>query len=443
MKITDQLLARFDTPETLLVVSPYPKKGETYSAGISGIASYTKNMIGSIRRPIVVFAHYKNKPSFYVEDHVLVVRCFKLDTHQQWKQIYQQIENFKQAQHLLIQFDFSLYGNILNSTSIIPFLALAKRAGKKIHFTFHSVVDDIRNLSGHVGLNNSFTDKIKAKILNQSFKAFYLSIGLLSDQVIVLENPLKKRLSAFIKGKKITTVNHPVDTQLKKMTKAQARKKLGITNKEQVVLSFGYINWFKGTDFFVKTFQNTKQLLNKPTRFIIAGGQSATLKNQSYYQEYFTKTEYLAHQCPQIEITGYIPQENIATYFAAADLVVFPYRYFMCASGVLSLAFSYQKPFIISESLAPMMLDPDFKQAFNQVDLNTDDVFFDLNSPSLKKITAKVLENGIKKKMVKITKIMSEKRDYVQLSQVLENKIFALTSRQIAPIKRLLQYARM
>ncbi len=443
MKITKQLLAKFDTPDTLLVVSPYPKKGETYSAGISGIASYTKNIVSPLQRPIVVFTHYKNNPSYYVEDHVLVIRCFKLDTPQQWKQIYTQLKKFELAKQLLVQFDFSLYGDILNSSLIIPFLILIKKLGKKINFTFHSVVTDINRLSGHVGLGNTLIDRIKAKTLNFSFKSFYTAVGGLSDQVIVLEDPLKKRLTNFIKKEKVTTLTHPVDTQLKKISKAQARKKLGIKKNEQVVLFFGYINWFKGTDFFVETFKNTKRILNNPARFIIAGGQSATLKDQSSYQSYFTKTEYLAHQCPQIEITGYVPQEEIATYFSAADLVVFPYRYFMCASGVLSLAFSYQKPFIISESLSQITQANDFKETLNEVGLKNRDVFFELDNNSLKKITKKVLRNGIKKKMIKMAQTMRKKRAYEQLSLNLENQIFKEKSPEIAPVKGSLQYAKI
>ena len=89
-------------------------------------------------------------------------------------------------------------------------------------------------------------------------------------------------------------------------------------------------------------------------------------------------------------------QDQIANYFAAADLVVLPYRAFMCASGVMSLVFSYTKPFIISEQLTPMLASSDFQQALDKTGLKAKDISFTLDNKSLLAVTEKVLENGFK-----------------------------------------------
>jgi hypothetical protein len=54
-------------------------------------------------------------------------------------------------------------------------------------------------------------------------------------------------------------------------------------------------------------------------------------------------------------------RKRYSKYFAAADIVVFPYRYFMNTSGVLTHIFS-----IVTNTIAHMFDGPDFKAAFKE-----------------------------------------------------------------------------
>jgi glycosyltransferase involved in cell wall biosynthesis len=416
-------LKQFDTPDTLLVVSPYPKKGETYSAGASGIASYTKNLVINMDRPVVVLADYATKPTTYREKNTLVTRCFQHDL-KLWNNVFKIITQFKKAKQVLIQFDFSLYGSVTTSSLIVPFIALLKLKGYEVTITLHSVVTDVNGISGHLGLTNSFAHKMKAKVMNRIFRTFYKTVGALCDNVVILEQALRQRLEKQVPGKKITVVSHPVDSSLKPIAKSVARKKLGIGEDEQVVLFFGYVNWFKGADFFAKAFAKKSKILGKQARFVIAGGESITLKDQHYYQEYFKSTTQTINTSTAVEITGYVPQEKIPYYFSAADLVVFPYRYFMCASGVLSLVFSYHTPFVVSTAMTDMFKSPDFKKALKSSNLSTKDLVFSLTEKSLNTIVDGVLKNGRKKKLMTMGDSMRSARTYPAAAKQYERVIF-------------------
>ncbi len=420
-----ELFKKFNTQDAVIVISPYPKQGEVYSAGASGIASYAKNVVSHMKNKVIVLADYAEEPIIYEEKNVLVVRCFKKNSPLMWVQITKELSQLNLIRNILIQFDFALYGSTLTSGLIIPFLTYLKLRRYTTSFVMHSVIEDILKLHGHVGLNlNKKTDFIKGKLFNFVFHSFYTIAGLLVKNIIVLEEPLKTILAEFVPAKKITTIPHGVDHELKEMNKIQARKELGIPNDEHIVLFFGYVNWFKGADFFAKAFQNRPEILGKKVHHIIAGGRSSTMKAHTCYKSFFAEVMQYVCDTPHIQMTGYVPQKDIKKYFAAADIVVFPYRYFMNASGVLSLTFSYRKPFIVANTIAHMFDSPDFKEAFKAVGLTKQDITFNLNDKSLVKQTEKVLKNGLKKKMVDAATIIREKRQYAYTALHYENVLF-------------------
>lgn len=421
------LINKYDSKNTLLVISLYPKKGELYSAGTSGVASYAKNIITNMNRRVVVLANYTDQPQTYEEDNILVIRCFTIGKPLMWLQILRNLRYFSRAQNILLQLDFAVYGSNLATALSILFLALTRLLGYKSSVVLHHVVMDIRKLSGHVGLNNGNLDNIKAFIYNALFTLFYRFLSLTAIRIFVLEETLRKRLITIIPKNKVITIPHGVDTNLTSVNKTQARRLLHIGKHEQVILFFGFINWFKGADIFVKMFGENPQNFNKKTRFIIAGGISPTLKEKQYYKTYYANVVKAVQSSEaMIEITGYVPQKKICLYFSAADLVVFPYRHFMTASGVMSLVFSYNKPFIVSNEIEEMFQAPDFIQSLKHSDLRKDDFVFDLKKDSGREQAEKVLKNGIRAKMRRFTRLMRKTRSYVNTAPLYEQALFPL-----------------
>lgn len=420
-----QLIRKYNHSDTLAVVSLYPKKGEIYSAGASGISSYAKNTVSHLPRKVIVLSQYEKNPFMYEENNALIMRCFGKNKPVMWVELIKTLIKFTAVKKILVHFDFALYGSMFTSALIIPFLAILKFLGYEVSVVVHSVVTDIATLSGHVGLKNNLSGKIKTIAYNLLFHNFYRMLGFLAHQVIVNEEKLQSKLSQFISARKIITIPHGVDTQKEIITKDKARKRLGFGKNEQIIMFFGFINWFKGTDFFVDAFRNQTKFCGRKVRFIIAGGESATLRDKKFYADYYSKVIETVGRSKNIEITGYVPQNKIAKYFASCDLVVFPYRSFICASGVLSLVFSFKKPFIISNYLGEMLEGSDFSYALASAGLAKSDLIFDLEKQSLIQTSEKVLANGLKPKMARMAEILSDKRSFVKTASFYNQAIFA------------------
>ncbi len=420
-----QLIHKYNHQETLLMVSLYPKKGELYSAGTSGVASYAKNVVKNMERRVVVLADVLDKPDIYEEDNVLVYRCFKRNSLLMWLQIVKAIYQFSSVKNILVQLDFAMYGSVVTTSLVIPFLAFLKIFEYRTNVIMHHVVTDIFKLKGHVGLGEGFLDIIKGFIFNKLFHAFYLLLSIFTIKIIVLEDVLRERLGRIISKEKIVTIPHGVDTDIKEIEKFEARKRLGIPRDDCFVLFFGYVNWFKGADFFVEAFKDVHKILGKKAHFIIAGGKSPTLKDRGFYQKYFGRVLENIYDSHNIQITGYVPQDEIGVYFSATDLVVLPYRNFMTASGVFSLVFSYNKPFIVSGELGEMFDESDFKQVFGAVGLRKENIVFDLTQKSCLAVTEEVLKDGLKSKMKNATQIIRRDRSYRNIAILFEILIIA------------------
>lgn len=418
------LIEQYDNPDTLILISPYPKKGELYSTGTSGVASYSKNIATHLSRRVIILADYEKSPSIYEEKNVLVVRCYKKSGFRMWFQLLKTISSIKYAKKVLIQFDLALYHETALAF-ILPFLAILRFRGFKAFVNLHSIVRNVFRLGGHLGLKTNLVGSFKGTAMNLILAIFYWSVGFLSTKVIVAEQTLKNKLSLYVPLHKITAIAHGVDEHLSPVSKQIARRKLGLRPREFVVMFFGFVNWYKGADFFVDTYRKTKKLLTKKVSFIIAGGKSATLNKKKYYQNYYKRITYFIDKSKTMRMTGFVPQNKISLYFSAADLVVLPYRHYMAASGVTSLVFSYQVPFIISDELREMFTSEDIKDALNESDLKLKDVSFALNKEACLTITRKVLRNGIKNKMRKLCFLLKEKRSWKNTAPKFDREIFA------------------
>ncbi|MEM4736954.1 MAG: glycosyltransferase [Nitrososphaeria archaeon] len=443
-----KVIKQYNHKDSLIIISLYPKKGELYSAATSGVASYAKNIVKNMKRQVVVLADIPDnqipsprrshgfgkasachrprcfKADVYEEENTLVIRCFKRNSPLMWFVILKQLLKFNAIKNILVQLDFAMYGGIFTTSLVLPFLAILKIFGYKTNVTMHHVVTDIFKLKGHVGLGNGVLDKIKGLFYNGVFHLFYLLLGLVSNKIVVLEEVLKTKLNSVIPNGKVVVIPHGVDSELTLIPKDVARKELGITNGDFVVLFFGFVNWFKGADFFVDVFGDTQKLLGKKVRFIIAGGKSPTMQDKPFYQKYFASVLEKIYSSKNVSITGYVPQKKIGTYFSAADLVVLPYRHLMTASGVLSLVFSYKKPFIVSRELGEMFEETDFKRAFENTGLKKEDAVFDLDKKFCLSVTENVLKDGLKAKMRNVAQIIRRERDYKNTASLYEKLIF-------------------
>jgi glycosyltransferase involved in cell wall biosynthesis len=114
-------------------------------------------------------------------------------------------------------------------------------------------------------------------------------------------------------------------------SREEARRQLGLSGN--VALFFGHVRPFKGLDIALRAWR----LLQTDATLVVAG--EAWWKGEAEYRE-------LARGLANVRFElRFIPDAEIATYFAACDVVLAPYR-IEAQSGVALTAFHFARPVI-------------------------------------------------------------------------------------------------
>jgi glycosyltransferase involved in cell wall biosynthesis len=126
-------------------------------------------------------------------------------------------------------------------------------------------------------------------------------------------------------------------------SRAEARRKLALEGN--VALFFGHVRPFKGLDVALCAWRE----LRTPATLVVAG--EAWWKGETEYRDLAAElgladTRHATPAAPSVLFDfRYIPDAEIATYFAAADVVLAPYR-IEAQSGVALTAFHFGRPVI-------------------------------------------------------------------------------------------------
>lgn len=381
--------------KSLLVISTYPNKSSIHTGG--GLASYTKNTLLAIKKSepekkITVLANIVDKTETYTEDGITVIRCWHRNSPTLYLSLLKHIVSLKNVKDILVGFEFAAYGDLLVTSFLPIFLSILKLTGKNIVSVIHQVVPNLSSLATHTGLNKH---KANIKLLNQGVKLFFKIFSFASEKIITLEEELAERFNKITNGQKAIAISHGLFHQ-KPEKRALALKKLNLNPSDTYVLSFGYLSHYKGTDLLVKAFQKPIKIAGKSVKLVLAGGESPTQGQKPHYQHFYKELYESINDNENIIHNGFVPHEKIKHFFSGADLVVFPYRTFMSASGPISLAMSYNKPFIASTPLK-----------------NYTKRTFDLDSSSLRKAIIKTLSSkSTLSELKNNSKLLAKERDF-------------------------------
>ncbi|HEY6073046.1 MAG TPA: glycosyltransferase family 4 protein [Anaerolineales bacterium] len=126
------------------------------------------------------------------------------------------------------------------------------------------------------------------------------------------------------------------------LTQSDARRMLGLpAAARQVVLFFGAIAPYKGLDLLIEAFARLSAA-NDALYLVIAGRPKGDF---SMYQRILSRTR-VTHRV--VKNLGYVPFDQFAKYFVAADVIVLPYRR-ISQSGILQLAYGFSKPVVVTD----------------------------------------------------------------------------------------------
>ncbi|MBM3326927.1 MAG: glycosyltransferase, partial [Calditrichaeota bacterium] len=118
--------------------------------------------------------------------------------------------------------------------------------------------------------------------------------------------------------------------------KNQARQRLGLDEDSKIILYFGLIRPYKGVDVLIEALLKLKMDVN--LKALIVG-------------EIYKGCESIRERLKQLPadrvllIDKFVPDNEVAVYFRAADLVVLPYKS-ATQSGVIPIAYRCRRPVV-------------------------------------------------------------------------------------------------
>ncbi|MDP9229195.1 MAG: glycosyltransferase [Bacteroidota bacterium] len=163
------------------------------------------------------------------------------------------------------------------------------------------------------------------------------------DAFITMSEKVLNDLRQFVPkdSKPAMLVQHPLyDNFGKIVSKQEARNKLGIGDKELVILFFGFIRKYKGLDILLNAMAD-ERIKKAGIKLLIAG--------EFYEDEKFNKDliEKKRIKDQLILKTEFIDDADVKYFLCAADCVIQPYRN-ATQSGVTPLAYHFEKPMIVT-----------------------------------------------------------------------------------------------
>lgn len=413
----------------LVVISSYPERGITHGQKTVGVASYAKNTIDSILKinpkntDITVIAEHLGNTDSYSTSNLHIKRLWKKDSFTVFFKIAKEIfNNHKKTKTVLIEFELSMFGKFYHLIPLPIFLLYLKFIQKKVVLVNHQVIPNFNEIATHIGVKEH---SFYSLFFSFGLRIFYTSILLLCDRVIVFENELSKKLSRYGNRNKISVIPHGVEKFDSTVTKKAARKMLGLGENDFIITAFGYLAWYKGTDWLTQEMGkiNPKTSSNK-IKLIIAGGPNPNHTDKNFYINYLNTITKQAKK-NDITITGFVDQKKIQYYYKAADVIVFPYRTYMSSSGPLSIAYSFNKPFLLSENLKSVLSQNDIKEEIYKLKLPEDMITFKLNTNDLRKSLLKIKKNkSIQRKLTQLSSRIAQKRSWQIIGKDYYEKLF-------------------
>jgi len=134
---------------------------------------------------------------------------------------------------------------------------------------------------------------------------------------------------------------HPIYDQYinPDVSRESSRKKLGYSESTRLILFFGLVRSYKGVQDLVRSLS----LLPEDISLLIVG-------------ECYADRSEIMRIIDSLSLAGrirwideFVPDENVAIYFNAADIVVLPYRH-ATQSGVAQIALSFEKTLVLTDT---------------------------------------------------------------------------------------------
>lgn len=177
------------------------------------------------------------------------------------------------------------------------------------------------------------------------------------DGMVAMSKSVYNDIFLFRKELPAAICPHPLfDNFGIKLSREDALVKLGLDPNYHYLLFFGFIRDYKGLDLILKAFSN-QELKALPVKLIVAG---------EFYTDsrpYFKLIEMLDLKDKVLMKNEFIADDDVNSYFCAADIVVQPYKN-ATQSGVTQIGYHFDKPMLVTNVGALAEIIPDQKVGY-------------------------------------------------------------------------------
>ena len=164
-----------------------------------------------------------------------------------------------------------------------------------------------------------------------------------ADRFLVLSGVVEKDIRSLFPSSKVFRSSLPIYDCYRvgdSFTQKQAKERLNLSGKN-VILFFGYVRGYKGLMNLIEAFPLiTASVAN--AHLLIVG---------EYYDDpkpYHEAIQRLGIRENVTEVAEYVANEDVHFYFEAANVAVLPYNG-ATQSGILSIAYGFSKPVIVTD----------------------------------------------------------------------------------------------
>lgn len=161
-------------------------------------------------------------------------------------------------------------------------------------------------------------------------------------------------LKSLVDSPRMVRTVHPTYNQFRKrfIDKATARRELGISGDQEVLLFFGFIRKYKGLAHLIRALPSI--CAARPNAHLWVVGDFFDNDKADY--EALIRENHCEGLLTLVD--GYLPDDKVEPYFAAADLSVLPYES-ATQSGVIQISYSFGCPVVATDvgGLPEVVLD--------------------------------------------------------------------------------------
>lgn len=325
--------------------------GDHASGPIGGVGAYTGSLLGILAAGAFDHTLVANRDAGRSEiaalpENVCVLPTWRFGDPLAFHRIARALEGVRPA-IVHVQHELFLYGSSARALLFPPFLhAMARRRPTVV--TVHGVTTsreiDESLLAGR-------RSPLPLGLVRPIIVGIFRSLARSNAELVVHSETLRARLIALgAAATKVHVIAHPLFTAraaaVPTIDRRTARARLGIPQDAEVVLTWGYWNGYKGLEVLAAGFADFAA--TRPNALLVLGtGPHPQHRNdQAYLHAY--RTAAAALEGAGRRHVGFIADETLPDYLAAADVCVFAYTKHLAASGPATFALSAGKPILLS-----------------------------------------------------------------------------------------------